>query len=146
MNSNQIDKILAKNQYTKHNFIGVYSVDTIPEKIPHYPCSFVCNNKKLGHPGEHWLAFFIPDPHSIEIFDSLAKDLPLLLKKYIEKYPNIKKNKRKVQESYETSCGPHVIYFIIMRSLGYSFEQIIKKLSDKMYRDAFVKFFTANLI
>jgi hypothetical protein len=145
MNSNQIDIILKNNFYSKRYFIGVFSADTLPDVL-NYPCTFVCNNKKLNEPGEHWLAFFIPNSETVEYFDSLAGEPEGIIKTYISKFKNIKTNRKPIQAFYETSCGPFTIYFVTHRSMGNSFETVLKKLSNKFFRDAYVKFFTANLL
>ena len=145
MNSKQISDILRTNYYSRRYFIGVFSADTMPENITHYPCSFVCNTKKSTHPGEHWLAFFIPRQDCLEIFDSLARDLPNSIEKYMKRYNNVKRNRKKFQSDFETSCGSHVIFFLIKRSMGNSFDRIMTEIGTKDFRDAFVKLFTASL-
>ena len=145
MNSKQISDILRTNYYSRRYFLGVFSADTMPKNITHYPCSFVCNTKKSSHPGEHWLAFFIPHQDCLEVFDSLARDLPSIIEKYMKEYKNVKRNKTKIQYEYETSCGPHAIFFVIKRSMGNSFDRVINEIGNISFRDAYVKLFTASL-
>ena len=54
--------------------------------------------------------------------------------------------KKKIQNNYEISCGPYVIYFLINRFKVVSFKKIIKTLKKYKYSDSFVKFYVYNLL
>ena len=146
MNSNQITNILKNNFFSRRYFIGVFSADTIPHSISRYPCSFVCNNKRSTHPGEHWLAFYLPSPTTIECFDSFGRKQNGLVGEYLRKFKNVYQNSIPLQFMYEISCGPFVIFFIFKRSMGVPFHQIIDELSKQAFRDAYVKLFTSYLV
>jgi len=145
MDSKQIEKILRAIPASKRYFIGVFSSDTLPLNIKIYPCSLICNTDKQGKPGTHWQAMFIPNAHTCEFFDSFANQPKGEIKTFVNKYPNIIINEKPLQLQIETSCGPHVLFFIIKRSMGNSFKSIIKTLSQFKYKDAFVKLYISHI-
>ena len=146
MDSRQIEKILRAIPTSKRYFIGVFSSDTLPLNIKIYPCSLVCNTDRQGKPGTHWQAMFFPNAYTCEFFDSFANPPKGEIQKFVSQYPNIIINNKPLQLHIETSCGPHVLYFLIKRSMGYSFQSIIRTLNNIKYKDAFVKFYIWHII
>jgi hypothetical protein len=160
MDSNQIYKILKSNPSTRRGFLGVFSADNLPETVKRFPSSLVVNTDKSAKPGIHWQAIFMPNRHTIEFFDSFGRGPSGLIHDWIQKqresttrivYHRTKKIKSsRLQNLMETSCGPHVIYFLVSRSRGISFERIVNNMmrstGDLEYSDSFVKFFTNFLI
>ena len=56
-------------------------------------------------------------------------------------------NKVKLQNELDISCGPFVLFFLISRCKGLSFNSIVDILRRKTYwKDSFVKLFTAHLV
>jgi len=146
MDSIQIEKILTTIPSSRRYFLGVYASDNLPINIKNYPCSLVCNTDKQGKPGKHWQAMFLLNKDTIEFFDSFGNPPKDDIKNFVENYPNIFINKQPLQSLIETSCGPHVLYFIIKRSMGNSFKSIINTLNKLRYKDAFVKLYITHLI
>jgi hypothetical protein len=124
--------------------MGVYPSDRIPRTIARFPTSFVINSDKFGESGEHWLGIFIPNRFSVEYFDTFARQkAPAPIDRFLKLFPKQLRNPKKIQLDFETSCGPHVIYFIIQRSRGRDFGQIMSDLHRHRFPDGFVKLFTA---
>jgi hypothetical protein len=153
MDGNQIHKILKNNPYTKHNFLGVFPADGLPKYIDRCPASLVVNTDKAGKSGKHWQAIYLPNKYSIEFFDSFGKPPAGPIRIWLDNFYTKKifpyKN---LQAKFETSCGPHVIFFLISRSMGKSFKEILKILkecdgltSKPDFADSFVKLFTASI-
>jgi hypothetical protein len=144
MDSEQLYKIINLNSKARKYFKGIYPADKLPV-IMKFPASLIVNTDKSNKKGEHWQAIFMPNAKTVEFMDTFGRKPNGPIAEFIENYPNKIINSVKLQASYETSCGPHVIYFIILRSLGSNFHNIIKKLENRNYPDAFVKFYVAEL-
>jgi hypothetical protein len=143
MNSQQIDKILS--QILKNKFKGVKASNSPFNFSNNYPYGFVVNTDPLGKPGQHWQGIWCKDQEHVEFFDSYGIEPKGHIKKFLEKFLHLKKNKTKLQDHLEISCGPYVIYFLIKRFLGISFENIINSLASKKFNDSYVKLFVYNL-
>ena len=145
MNSLQLANILQNNRYCKDSFIGVYPSNKIPYNFNHFPVSFIVNTDKEGQPGRHWQAVFIPNSRTIEFFDSFGHHPPASLNNLMRQFSVKRINRVKLQNNYDVSCGPFVIFFLISRCSGRQFEEIIKNLHQKTcWGDSFVKLFTAH--
>ena len=146
MNSLQINLILQRNHYTKECFKGVYPSNRI-RKYSTYPYCMVANSDKEGQRGTHWLGIFVPNPNTVEYFDSFAEPPNAVIKKFLDQFETIVVNSRQVQSIFDNSCAAHVIYFLISRSKGMPFNTIIKRLTlEKPFSDSFVKLYVWNLI
>jgi hypothetical protein len=146
MNSIQIASILNRNRYTKRQFRGVYASDTlISQQTPPYCC--VVNSDKQDQPGTHWMAIYVPKHDSVEFFDSFAESPNSRIEHFLSRFPNRKFNRYRLQSEYDTSCGSHVIYFLVNRCRGESFDTIINRLAKaRPFTDSLVKLFVANLV
>ena len=145
MNSDQLTSILRGALGSK--FKGVYAADATLPQATSYPYGFVVNTDPSSKPGKHWQAIWCVNNAEAEFFDSFGD--PTMrdnIKNYLSKYKKIEKNLKKIQKNYETSCGPHVVYFLLKRNLGVSFRNIINSLENRQFADVFVKFFVSNLI
>jgi hypothetical protein len=148
MNSIQINNILKSNRKSSRCFKGVFASNNIEVKDDEkFPIAIVANTDKMGEKGTHWVAFFIKNKNNIEYFDSFAEKPNNDIEKFLGKFENVKVNSKKIQSYFDISCGPYVIYFIVERCKGVTFESIIRKLYNKNpYADSFVKLFVHNLI
>ena len=147
MNSLQIEKVLSKNPYTRRLFKGVFAADTL-RKFNEYPYCLVVNSDKQMEKGTHWLGLYIPKSDTIEYFDSLASGtVKPEIKKFLDTFNHVKMNKKRVQSVYDTSCGHHVIYFLVHRCKGFSYDSTIRKLNSMgPLSDYRVKLFVFHLI
>ena len=71
MLSDQILQFFATFPQLNKYFLGVFSIDTVPKKIPinHF---LVCNTVTSKGDGIHWFALFRPTKNNLECFDSLG--------------------------------------------------------------------------
>lgn len=128
MDSNQIDKILSSYPRIKNCFIGVCSCNTIFKPSAHTPpYCFVCNTARSNEPGEHWVAFYVPDNSCVEFFDSYgAKPLIPEFKKFVSHFPKLKYNKT-VLQGVSTQCGEYCVLFLIARQYGHTIDSITSR-------------------
>ena len=144
MNSLQIDSILSKNRLSKKCYKGVYGSDNI-KNFHSYPYAIVVNTQKINQPGEHWVGMYVKNDNLLEYFDSFGDPPNNDIEKFTKNFKNVKQNKIKLQSDFDNSCGSHVIYFLIKRCSGESFDSIISSLRNP-YSDASVKLFVYNLV
>ena len=146
MNSIQISDILSNNRITHGKFMGVFAADTL-KTFSTYPYCLVVNSDKQSQRGTHLMAIYVPKSNNIEYFDSLAEKPNEQIERFLNKFNHVKMNHKKIQSSFDTSCGAHVIYFIIHRCAGHSFDSIVRGLHEKFpFSDYIVKAFVIKLI
>ena len=59
MDTEQIERLLAEDSYTKSIVVGVLAKDCLPKTgIVRYPAAFVCNTQASDKPGQHWICMF----------------------------------------------------------------------------------------
>jgi|GEM_PF-2026801 len=142
MNSTQIRCILTNN--IPGFEVGVFASDQL-RYIQSNKFAIVVNSDDSSKPGTHWLAIF-RDGKQIEFFDSFSFppsfysiNILRFLKKYNRKF---KTSNYQVQSNFSVMCGHFCVYFLINRSLGISFKEIIHSFSkskliendDKVYK------------
>jgi hypothetical protein len=145
MDSKQISSILGRNIYTKDCFKGVFSSNNIRLNPYDSPCGIIANTDPKGKPGTHWVALYAPNHRTIEYFDSFGQSPNSDIQKILNQFSKVKLNNHKVQAMYETSCGPHAIYFLMHRCAGNSFDSILKSLNHP-FSDTHVKIFLTKLL
>ena len=93
-------------------FIGCFPSDKIPP-IRKYPCTFVINTEKSGHPGDHWVAIYMTQTITF-YFDSFG--LPVIeedIYNYLRRYcKSVIYNKKCIQDVTSDACGMFCIAFI----------------------------------
>lgn len=105
--------------HIKENFLGCFSIDTIPKKFCNKNFAIV-NTDLSSNPGQHWFVIFKSDQDEIEIFDSLGANINLLRDNFTpEQKLSVVFNQTCVQLQRSQSCGQFVIYFIINRFFNY---------------------------
>lgn len=139
MDTLQLTSVLSKNPYTKKTFRGVFPSDWLPKQRLHRrPVGLVVNTHPHNLPGEHWLAIYLTADGRGEFFDSYGHDpsSPLFLKsivKFLRKNANETIfQTRQLQASDSVVCGHHCIFFLQLRNMGLSFEQILELYSDDL--------------
>ena len=113
-------------------FLGVFSIDTLPKKIPlnHF---LICNTDTSDGPGVHWFALFRSTKDNIECFDSLGvnpeKQETLRAKNFLG-VKKLKFNESQIQPNNSVLCGQYSIYFLFERlhNLDYKFHELINEL------------------
>ena len=115
-------------------FDSVYSVDTLPSSITHYPIFIVLNTHPHNLKGQHWKVIFIHEDRRGELFDSLALPPNIPTQQWLNKHTRQwKRNARAFQHPLSASCGAFVLYFILNRLRVRRFESICQKFSTNLH-------------
>lgn len=138
MDSLQIEKILETNPVTRPWFKACLPSDLLSMPT-NFPASYVVNMDSSRKEGSHWIGMFMPNKNEVFYFDSLKKDVPLSIDKFLRAFPRFKTNKFPYQSAFSETCGPHSIVFIYYMSLGYTFEHYTNLLNSIHDTDLFVK-------
>ncbi len=65
---------MRRDSYASDVFKDVLPRNHLPLKIT-YPATYIINNKKENHEGEHWIAFYFDENKNCDFFDSFGKGL-----------------------------------------------------------------------
>ena len=130
MNASEIEGALRSNRFAKQYLVVVFAADQLPTK--EFPGAYIVNTNTSSQPGQHWVAFFTTE-ESTECFDSFGEN-PSAYSKYIAEW--LKGDFQVVQcETLQsrdsTVCGQYCIYFIIFRSYGFSYEDMMSSLTER---------------
>lgn len=116
---------------TRVEFAGVFPRDRIPDhriQASHYPYCFVANTDTSNSNGEHWVAFYYPNPNDCEFFDSYG--LHPLYEYHFPLAFDSNDQLRLATDTLQTStskvCGHFTIYFLAKRALNHTFDTINK--------------------
>jgi hypothetical protein len=144
MTTEQIKEILRSDSYSKLNFLGVFPRDHLPV-ITVYPVSFVLNTDPSYKEGEHWLGIYFDRKRKCYFFDSFGYEPTYFgLDFYMQKYASvIEFNKEQVQGFFSNTCGHYTVFFILLITRGFTFEEIIscfnlKKFDINDFRISFI--------
>ena len=128
----QLNEFFESLPNFKRFFLGVYSIDTCPKKIPlnHF---LICNTDLSSGSGLHWFALFRFSRQDIECFDSLGVNehkLEVLKLLNFKGVSNIIFNVTQVQANESASCGQFCLYFLFERlhNLDFSFHELMNEL------------------
>ncbi|MEL7308490.1 MAG: hypothetical protein AAGK05_11895 [Pseudomonadota bacterium] len=114
-------------------FIGIYSMDTLPQQILQLPVLLIVNTHASNLPGEHWKAIYISSKKIGEVFDSLAMPISVHLQKWMNAFTRKWSiSKLTIQNPLSSTCGAFTLYFVLSR------------LRKKSMKDC-VSIFTKNL-
>ncbi len=139
MNSAQIDYALRNDACTQGLFAAVVPSDHLRPLIKQLrlPCAYVVNTDPSTQPGQHWVAFYFPPQawEPAEFYDtygqeagSINGDLAHFLHKYKHRPPP-RQNGQVVQGLLSSACGQHCIYFLALRSRGWTMAEILDLFS-----------------
>ena len=137
MNNRQISALLGEHSCTRRVFKGVFSVDSLPQKID--PGIYVVNTDKSGNPGIHWICIMKMTPKgSVEYFDSYGIE-PHHAEIFKCLGQNYKYSKKPLQSLFSSTCGQYCCFVAHQRALGISFKEILNTFcTDPELNDAFV--------
>ena len=128
----QLNEFFESLPNFKRFFLGVYSIDTCPKKVPlnHF---LICNTDLSSGSGLHWFALFRFSRQDIECFDSLGVNehkLEVLKLLNFKGVSNIIFNVTQVQANESASCGQFCLYFLFERlhNLDFSFHELMNEL------------------
>lgn len=122
------------DEATWRAFDNVYSVDTLPSSVTHYPIFIVLNTHPHNLSGQHWKVIFIHKDRRGELFDSLALPPNIPTQQWLRKHTRQwKRNERAFQHPHSTTCGAFVLYFILNRLRVRRFKSITQKFSRNLH-------------
>lgn len=128
MDSIQITRALKRDPMTRRAFIGVFACDKLPKTISKYPACLVVNTDFYGNEGKHWLAMYIPDPGTLEFFDSFGRS-PTFFKghivRFVSKFPYVIHNDVPLQSLFSTVCGQFCIFYLYCKCRGRTMKSIV---------------------
>jgi hypothetical protein len=133
MQGSELSAIIEKFKTLQKHFLGVYSIDTLPNFSKLKTFCF-CNTDVSDGAGKHWLCFVKSSKKVLECFDSLGVDNnKLQLLRDNCNFTNIYEidyNETQFQESSSSTCGKFVIYFAIhrMHNLDLDFEEVLEEI------------------
>ncbi len=153
MNANQLEEIISNFSSIKNNFLGIYSIDTLPKTFPinHF---LVCNYDLKTSPGSHWFALIRKTKEKIECFDSLSlnesKKKLLLSYCLFRNAQKIVFNQSSVQKTDTATCGKFVTYFLIhrMHNLDQGFQSVLNEIfvTEPEQNELEVEKFLSNIV
>lgn len=120
MDTIQIVTSLKRNKYTRKIFYGVYPIDKLPDHIYKKPSLIIINTAVSTHPGEHWIAVYVPLAYRkpLEVFDSYGRILNYkYLKNLIKRNTSVNKvvfNRKVIQSPFSSVCGHYCCMFCIV--------------------------------
>lgn len=108
------------NEKTKAAFLGVFSINQLPRKLPHLPALFIINTNTSNLPGQHWKAIYVSKNGEGEVFDSLVSPVSLMLNHWMNEFTRKwTVSSTVLQNPLSPSCGAYVLYYVMSR-LNYS--------------------------
>ena len=113
-------------------FGGVFPADCLPIKIDKK--LYIMNTDPSDLPGKHWVAMFTGDKP--EFFDSLGNP-PSFYRKTFEQFlinagPDYIYNCQRIQDFGSTTCGYYCIYYVLLKSMGYSINDIVTSFGKNL--------------
>lgn len=126
MNNYQISSLLRRHPHTRRIFKGVFSADNVPVTAIDEPTAYVVNLDDSDEPGSHWTGVYASPLDAFpEFFDSygFVNHLPRLDRFLGDVYIH---NNRELQSIFSSSCGQHVIFFILCKAHNKCMSEIIQ--------------------
>ena len=115
-------------------FDNVYSLDTLPTTIKHYPIFIVLNTHPQNLQGEHWKVIYIGKDRRGELFDSLGLPPNIPTQQWLRKHTRqYQRSERMLQHPLSATCGAFVLYFILKRLHVHRFKSITDDFSYNVH-------------
>ena len=138
MNGAQIERAFCQDKLASQSFVRVFAADRLPVK--EFPGSYVVNTDETGQPGQHWVAFYTVDD-TVECFDSFGKNpgvYSVHIKEWLDDVYQVVQCET-LQSEDTAVCGHYCMFFLLLRSYGFSYEDVISAFtSDTVINDKFV--------
>lgn len=143
-------------RYVLINFINspsaVCAIDQL-KLLPVQTTAIICNNQTSRQPGMHWVSFYKPTASNyIEFFDSFGMPIkfygPEFSQFIRDSGAGLRVSNLQYQSNVSDLCGAYCLYFLIYRSRGFSFDQIVEQFSvtNLINNDVLIyKFVSKNL-
>ena len=139
MNTSQLHCCIECDPVLAGRIIGVYAADQLPKTVPFFPCGFIANTDDHTGSGRHWVAFYMPRSGLAEFFDSYGQppsrynwEFSQWLKRHCK---TVRWNIKKMQSDFSNVCGLYCFYFLSLKLIGYSMDQIVRRFVSSDVRD-----------
>ena len=101
------------------------------------PFAIICNNEPDTQAGMHCLGLYSePNSTNVEFFDSFAMPIEFYGEYFTRFCERMGKtltfSKCQLQSNFSSYCGQYCLYFLIHRSRGSTFPDIIQRFSDNL--------------
>ena len=121
MDTEQIERLLAADSYTKSIVVGALPKDCVPKTgIASYPATFVCNTHSSDKPGQHWICMFFTNDGREEYFDSYG--LPPRQREFVyflqSNCATWNFNDKTFQSPLSNVCGQYCVVYLLHRCRG----------------------------
>jgi hypothetical protein len=127
MNAVELAVLVRKNSLVRCNFLGVFSIDTIPN-LTSFPSSYIVNCCPQFLRGIHWFAIFAFNRNRVYFFDSFGRPAPSEIN---DRYKIVHGLKRPVQSIYSSLCGLYCALFIYLCTIGCDLSTVFLLLRNK---------------
>jgi hypothetical protein len=144
MDSQIIERILLSTKTGRKSFRGCFPSDRLPNPLK-YPFGIIINEDPSFKQGSHWVAVFAKDAETVYYFDSFARKPIESIEKYLSNFAHVSKNSQSFQSLIGQTCGQYCIFFIYYSSLGISYHNTLKILSNQENPDVYVQYFVKRL-
>ena len=129
LDSVQIANLVSGNVSLSETFLGVYSLNALPDRLPrNCPITLIVNTDTSNLAGQHWIAIWISPNKIGEVFDSYGRLPPAR----VQRWMNIQTrmwtfNRRLVQSYTSTKCGAFCLFYLYHKVHGVSLKNIVSK-------------------
>lgn len=119
---------------TQAAFLGVFSINQLPTKLPQLPILFIINTNTSNLPGQHWKAIYVSKSREGEVFDSLASPVSLILNLWMNEFTRKWTVSTTIlQNPLSSSCGAYVLYYVMSRLNHSSLKSCIAPFSTDVF-------------
>lgn len=136
LTSNELHDLIQSysDKATKQAFIGIFSMDKLPQSLPQLPILLIVNTDSSNLPGEHWKAVFISSEKIGEVFDSLALPIEIFLHRWMNTFSwKWTVSKRRIQNPLSATCGAFTLYFVLNRLNKKSMSDCIRIFTNNLH-------------
>lgn len=148
MDETQIASVLSRDDAITPMFYGIYARDELVTLRHPYPKAYIVNTDPAHRPGIHWVGLFFDETGRGEFYDTFGR---FPFHKEFEDFLNRNAtdwewNHQIVQHPLSSACGPHCIFYLLLRARGFSMSRIVNTFSsDLLENDQLVTVFTSNV-
>ena len=131
LNTFQLKEALETHPVTKPCFDGIYALDQL--KVFDTPPRLIIVNTDPKHkPGKHWLLFHFLDHDTVEMFDSLGKDIesyPKPIANFVGSFAHrIVQMDERIQPLGSALCGHYCLYYAYCSCNGEKMQDIVQHI------------------
>lgn len=142
MNTAELNLILRSDGLIARYFAGVFPCDALPTTGVTYPSAFIVNTGDSESGGEHWIALYFQNEHTVDHFDSYGMyPIAPIYEFARNNAKNVYYNKKWLQSLTSPVCGAYVVYFLHFRVRGFTMSDIVQHFRQYNFQqnDALVR-------